>query len=302
MSRPWWLGVAPAQATVECSGDTHRLRWEAGELRALDHEDPEAERALAALGGEPCVCVQLLDAWARHCEDPRVFVLASRGPADLLARQDLDARSGKRMPSPPGVSVGPRRAAGGSFVGRGVSMSSSSVTLMGRPGRGSRARPPGLPGPPVPAGAEPDLELAMLLTLGGALPDRLVATVAAFWRAELASGAVDGQLPRLHAALYGRVLGALQQWLGADLDLELELIREDAEPSMVSETEAGGRIQAGLPFGWIVDVWARGLAVVWGRFCLAAGSADGLRWELTTVGPDLGRPAVVTLQLPEPAG
>ena len=49
-----------------------------------------------------------------------------------------------------------------------------------------------------------------------------------------------------------------------------------------------GGIAVALPFDWVADVWARGLALVFGRLCVAAESSDGLRWTLTTVGADLG--------------
>ena len=68
-----------------------------------------------------------------------------------------------------------------------------------------------------------------------------------------------------------------------------ELVRQAGEDRYV-------RVE--LPFGWLVDVWAQGLAIIWGRFCLAARSTgDDRTWRLTTVGPDLARPSVVTLQL-----
>jgi hypothetical protein len=80
----WWIGIPDAVTRVDCGGEAHTLRWHAGELHALAHEDVEGERALAALGGEPCACVDVLDAWTRHADDLRVLMLASRGPADEL--------------------------------------------------------------------------------------------------------------------------------------------------------------------------------------------------------------------------
>ena len=49
-------------------------------------------------------------------------------------------------------------------------------------------------------------------------------------------------------------------------------------------------VHAQLPFTWLLDVWARDLTTVQGRFCLdaAPGTAvDGEHWELATVSPDL---------------
>jgi hypothetical protein len=226
----WWLGLQAAQAPVTCGGKKHRLRWEAGELVALDHEDPEAERTLAALGGQRCACVDLLDAWAKHTADLSVLVLASRGPTDAFA---------------------------------------------------------------APQGRPSDEELPTLLGLGGGLPDRLVATVAATWAERLDEA--EPQLPRLQAALYGRAATSLRGWLGepaARIKLSM------GEPARLSRNARA--IRAQLPFSWLVDVWAKGLATVWGRFCLAATSDDGLRWTLTTVGPDLGEARPLVIELPPP--
>ncbi len=59
----WWTGLAPAEIGVRCSGAGHRIRWARGALVACDHAELEDERALAALAGERCACVELLDAW-----------------------------------------------------------------------------------------------------------------------------------------------------------------------------------------------------------------------------------------------
>lgn len=66
---------------VRCSGSLHTISLsDRGALVLHDH-DPEAERALVALGGKPCRCLQVLEAW-------RTSNRASL-PADL--RPALDA-------------------------------------------------------------------------------------------------------------------------------------------------------------------------------------------------------------------
>jgi hypothetical protein len=57
------------------------VRWEAGELIAVHHGDPEAE---AALAGETFPCLELLRTWSRRRGDPHLLTLASRGPTDPL--------------------------------------------------------------------------------------------------------------------------------------------------------------------------------------------------------------------------
>jgi hypothetical protein len=295
---PWWLGLSPAQATVTCSGEQHRLRWDAGELRPLDHDDPEAERALAALGGQRCTCVDVVDAWERHRDDPRVLVLARRGPTDRLAlNEEWMAHIGVAQPQlmqpSSGVRVHSHRSSGGGgFTGiaaRAVGYG-SGWTGYAPIGRISRR-------------AQAENDVILLLGLGGGLQDRLVATVAAAWRERLLQPdkALSRVRPQLRAALHGRAFAAIHDWLGgSELESQLSMIREGNQPMLVAED---GAVRAELPFGWLVDVWAKDLATIWGRFCVAAATSDGRTWELTTVGPDLGPPARVTLQLDAaPAG
>ena len=80
----WWASIPPAEVTVPCGGDTHTVRWEAGELIAVDHSDPEGDVTLA---GESVPCLELLRTWSRRADDPHVLTLASRGPTDPL---DID--------------------------------------------------------------------------------------------------------------------------------------------------------------------------------------------------------------------
>lgn len=81
----WWTGIAAAATTVECRGHSHTLRWDRGELTAVDHDDPEREATLAALAGETIPCLDRLRAWNQNRDDVRVLTLASRGPTDQLA-------------------------------------------------------------------------------------------------------------------------------------------------------------------------------------------------------------------------
>lgn len=260
---------------MPCGEERHRLRWEGGELRALDHADPESERTLAALGGVRCACVDALDAWAAHAADPRVLVLASRGPGDPLAAPQDDAAP----PAPLAPARAPRR---------GTAMAVLSAVRL--PPGGSPARH----GPP----ADP---LIGLLDLGGGLPERLVATVAEHWRGQLErpGGADAPERALLHAALHGRLLVALAGWLARplpELGLELEMIEADGARGL--ELEPGAeRIRAALPFAWLTEVFCRDLAVLLGRFCLAAAWTHGGALALDTVTVDGADRARVTIAL-----
>lgn len=294
----WWKSLSPAQAPVECGGERHRLHWEDGILRALDHADAESERTLAALGGQSCTCLDLIQAWEHHRDDLRVLVLGSRGPTDLLAVHD-DASAQL------GVSA-PQMVTGGvAFAGSASRAPVRRVQRMSAMGRrrtsGWTAYAPagGFPRPPgrMSQKACAENELLALLGLGGGLPERLVATVAAAWKERLQQSRRPPAQShaQLQAALHGRVFAAMRSWLGASgPESQLRMIGENGKPKLIPED---AYIRAELPFGWLSDVWAPGLATIWGRFCLAAATDDGHSWRLTTVGPDLGSPSIMTLQL-----
>jgi hypothetical protein len=266
----WWRGITATQATISCGEAQHRLRWADGELQALDHDDADAERTLAALGGQRCACVELLDAWARHTGDLRVLTLASRGPSDRI-----HPATDTGPPIPPLRAPGRNRARPG--AGPGIAAAAAR-----------RRGPSGAP--------DPDGELLQLLALEGGLPDRLVATTLAVWAEH-----VDRQTPeavkaraQLHAALHGRATAALRTWLSQPgLAVSTSMINS-ADEARLSASDSG--LQADLPLSWLANVWSKGLAVVSGRFCLnATMSGDG--WSLTTVAPELGPPQPITIEL-----
>jgi hypothetical protein len=285
VTRPWWAGLPAAEARLDCGGQPHRLRWADGQLHALDHTgDLAGEQILTALGGPGSPCLDVLDLWARHAADLRVLILASRGPADPLATW---------TPPPSGPS---------GWTGHPGRRARRARAFAGMSGGGYRVLSRG------PAD-DPDLGRARVIGLGGLLPDRLAATVIAAWAERLrgpagagreesaGADAVAAARPALHAALYGRAVTALRYWTGRrDLPVTLTMVPED-QPARLARD--GDGIAAELPFGWLADVWARGLTTCWGRFCLAAApqpSGDG--WVLSTVALDLGPPHPIILSVP----
>jgi hypothetical protein len=227
----WWASIPPAEVTVPCGGDTHTVRWEAGELIAVDHSDPEGDVTLA---GESVPCLELLRTWSRRADDPHVLTLASRGPTDPL---DIDI-DGLR------------------FDDGAARHQTEEQTLR-------------------------------LLAAGGRLPDRLQATTAAIWTRRLRTGhaQLETARPQLEAALYGRVLRTLRAWLGEpQLTVELTMIGPEEQRRIVHTADG---VEVSLPFSWLSDVWMRGLAVTFGRLCIAADTTDGSSWTLDTLGPDL---------------
>jgi hypothetical protein len=274
----WWLGVAGAQTTVVCGGHEHRLHWERGQLRALDHGDPDSERALAALGGEPFACMEILSAWERHSDDLRLLTLGSRGPIDRLGAQDDAMQGAVFSAGPPGRRPpAARQLARAGVIGIG---------------------PGGRPGGRMNKADRDQAELTQLIGLDGGLADRLQATVAASWERRIRTGHSQLQRaqPQLQAALHGRAVVALMALHGLSaVDAEVTMSPRDGPRSL---SRRDGTVHVELPFAWVVDVGARGLAAIFGRFCLAASSSTGRRWTLTTVGPDLGPPETIVVTLP----
>ncbi len=244
----WWFGIRAAEVSVPCGDQAHTVRWEAGQLKAVDHGEVDGERALAALAGANVACLDLLRAWSACAEDPHVLTLASRGLADPL---DIDRR-GLRF-----HSDGPRR--------------------------------------------ETEEQTVALLGTSNHLADRLAATTAAIWTERLSTGhpALETVQPELDAALYGRVLRTLRGWLGEpQLGVELTMIGPEETPRVIRTADG---VHARLPFGWLSDVWMRGLAVTFGQMCIAAETADGSAWTLQTLGPDLtDRVELTVVVRPEP--
>ncbi|HEX3974847.1 MAG TPA: hypothetical protein VHW96_01215 [Solirubrobacteraceae bacterium] len=218
------------------------MRWEAGELIAVDHRNSQGELRRTALAGETVACLELLRTWSRRADDPHVLTLASRGPTDPL-NMDID---GLRFDS-----AGPRR--------------------------------------------QTEEQTLRLLAAGGRLPDRLQATTAAIWTRRMRTGhaALETARPQLEAALYGRVLRTLRTWLGEpQLPIELTMIGPEEQRRIVRSADG---VDVSLSFSWLSDVWMRGLAVMFGRLCIAADTTDGSSWTLDTVGPDLADLAQLTI-------
>jgi hypothetical protein len=296
--------MPPVEIPVDCAGEQHRLRWEAGELRALDHDDADGERALAALGGERNACIELLDAWARHRDDLRVLVLTTRGAADPLR---LTPAVGMLQgpwhgPAIAPVGVAPRQLPVRVAPRQGMTGTSTMILSTGgaygthvgrRPIVGGGGPTPGVPGVP----AAPD-GLVTLLVQSGKLADRLAAGVAAHWGERLARGDPEATKARaaLVAALYGRVVCAVREWLGEpDLDVELEVIDTERAPCIART--APQVLAMSMPLDWIWRVWARGVAVVLGRFTLAVAEEHDDVTVLMTAGPSITDVRSMTISL-----
>ncbi|MGO9344566.1 MAG: hypothetical protein ACLP6E_18935 [Acidimicrobiales bacterium] len=285
MNRPWWQSHAPAELSVDGSGQRHRLRWQDGALLLLDHDDPDGERTLAALGGDPCECVEMLGYWERHRDDLRLLVLASRGAGDPIVHVDeMVLRRARTVTAVVAGGVPQNRLRRAARRGPGGWVSHAPLARFA-------------PGPVGLAGGVDQDELLTLLRLGGGLSDRLVATVIAVWtdRISTEDERVGPERAALTAALFGRVTMALRGWLNEpNLKIDLEMIEPGGSPELMRVRDG---LQVRLPFRWLLDVWERGVSVVLGRFATNLLDSEDERQRVLTVSPDLRDIRPVTISI-----
>jgi hypothetical protein len=253
----WFLSLPPCLAQVPCGHGEHTVRWHAGTLELLAHPDQEAERVLAALGGEQAGCVRVAEIWHRHAEDLRVLQVGPRGPADkITVRWNQVPKPGdEARGATPQPAVQRPAAAWARLAGSGV------------PPPGLR-RTQRMAARPLSTGFErvrQDLQrsitdLVTLLALGPALAFRLSGQVAA---AHAARPSAQNR-PALAAAVQGRLAPLAEQWLGIDPDQVVILPHEGDNPGGVELTGRGAdlRLRVRLPASWLAAVWACGLGLV----------------------------------------
>lgn len=233
----WWEGVAPLETPGPPGAEDHRLVWRASEFRLANHPDPEAERALVALGGERCPCLDVLEAWHGQHVAASILTVGARYPEEEL---ELNGRVANQL-----------RAEIKRWRSHLAALRSEARR---RGDRGAADRLARFAAPAQRAAAE-RLALLHVLSLPPALQLRLQASVAA-------TLAVEGRLDRLTAPTATRAQPALRAvgWLGRPADVELT---DDLSTAVVAPERVV------LPAGWVAEVWARGLAEVEGTFVVA---------------------------------
>jgi hypothetical protein len=256
----------PVDARVQCAGETHRLRWHAGELIATDHLEADGERVLTALGGQRFTCIDALDIWAGHVDDLKILISTRRGPTDQIV-----------WPKP---SSDPSHPLGTGTTADMLSRQRGNTVFLAA-------------GTPAPS---PEEQLLGLLALDPRLADHLAISVAATWAERLAAGD-----PRAHAAqaaltaiLHGRITSTVRSWLAEpDVQVDVDMIDPNALPAL---TRTADRIHASLPFDWIVNVWGRN-PVIFDRLALAVLESDPDRISLLTIDYTFGNPRPVTVSV-----
>lgn len=265
---PWWAGLAPALATVDCGGATHRVRWSQGALHLDDHDDADAEEALVALGGDPPACFALVALWRAYATEPQLVTLGRRPGEETVG---LDAPSG----------------AGGAV----------SLTVPGAASRGMAAALERMR-----AVHQRRADLLRLLSLPTPMIDRLVLSVLAACAERWDDDDFREEHGlRLGAALSVRATPALRRLArrlaGPDCDPDVgvsPLWPGRATPLVAARVETPRPVvTAELPLSWLVDVWGRGISEPGDEFVLAVrdGRDDGKEFDVFVAEWELAGPS-----------
>lgn len=274
-------------AELDCGGQRHSVVWRRGRLVLEDH-DLLAERSLGALGAQPPLCVELLDAW-RGLRGPRLLrALCDRGTVPI---EELAVR---RLRHAEAIDDATRFIAGPGQILRGLL-----------------------------ANARRDIEhekRTWAITLLRALPVEFRHRLALAVIVAMQRHWHDEQFRSRHREHVDRVLAAIA---GACVERSARAWRRDLDPHasfvIASHVVAPGespecavRLDAdrgagtlSLPLAWFTDVWSRELALVDGCFVTrraghaaapATLSVLALRWEREdhNVSRSVEAPALVT--------
>jgi hypothetical protein len=246
---PWWLGLEPADAEIQCEGARHRLRWAGGALHADDHLDIEAERALAALGGDAPPCLDLIRLWQQYAADPQLLTLA------------------RRPGEPP--------------IGLADPITPYSAAL-------ATAKWPAAMRQQLEDRFRRRIDLERLLALPGPMVDRLTLSAFADAADEWDDDAFRAEHGlRAGAALHARAAPALRRFGGrlarGIAGVTVAPALPGAGPAVVARLDSGTAltIHAELPISWLVDVWGRGISEPAGRLVLGVRDADEFGREFT---------------------
>ncbi|MDQ3108132.1 MAG: hypothetical protein M3Q68_10055, partial [Actinomycetota bacterium] len=256
----WWEGLDPVDATGPVGVADHRLRWVDGSLILDAHPDPEAERALGALGSERCACLDVLEAWDATHDDGAILTVGRRHRAEPIRAPDeavAELRAElRRWRATTGAVVDEARCANDTrAIDRLVQVAGPAERLAAR-----------------------RLGFLSLLGLEPVLLHRLQASVGA------ALAASHERRPQLAVATAARALPVLQDlgWAGGMADVGL-----GDEPDL-------GAASAVLPPEWIATVWGRGLeGAVDGHVVIEVTAVTGVgSFEVVALGPGKSRVAV----------
>lgn len=265
--RRWYQDRPPVSFEIDTGSGAHRITWARGRVVLHDH-DLDAERVLQALGGEPCLCLLVLDACRQLTVD-----ITRRGSG--LARYST-------LPA---------------WLQRGPGVMRRTLAEL--------TRTPRFAAMPLPRQAEIAAQMRRQY-VSAAIPDELRDLLASAWEVQRERRLRRPRPPapppaaetRLQAAAAPACEAAMRQARRdlrpyATFTVECWRRRPGERPLLHGSLHsAGGAIALSLPVSWLNRVWSRGLAVVDGHFVLevdrAAPAAElegwAIRWERRLAG------------------
>lgn len=282
-ARRWYEGLSPATAEIECGGQRHRITWRLGELVVEDH-DVLAERALAALGSDLPLCVEVLDAWCamRDTEWVHEFLLTGSTlcPAELALRRasrDLYVEGVQESPpSPPGTSTNSARAPWRQQLEREAARrlerqsQTWAITLLEALSPAVRSA----------------LALSMIVKVERRWQDD--------YQGRQLARDVESALTAIAVSLFEQSARRRNRKSSVRFIAEMSLVTPGERSKSAAWAGIGGAYAAlSLPLSWFTDVWARGLGLV--DDCLVLSLTDrpaddrelavvALRWERRALG------------------
>jgi hypothetical protein len=266
----------------------HRVSWRNGRLILHDH-DIAAEQVLQALGGEPCACLLLLDAF-RGVQAGLGGAQSSRPPTTSQAR----SRTSSHLAPIPASMFGASRLSGGARVRPPRANAGPAVMLQWLQSDPSFLRQPANQRRRILAQAQ--LQVARQF-----VPEELTAIfiLTNQVRANRYGLATEPRVvrlsaeERLQAAAHPAVQQAVQHWqpfLRPQASIAISCWKQRPGEARILQgdlTSRGGFVALSLPLSWLNRVWARGLACVDGHFMLDVDASaprtelhgEAVRWE-----------------------
>jgi hypothetical protein len=268
VSRSRWCAARPAlRFELHTGSASHRISWVRGSLVLHDH-DVEAERVLEALGGERCMCLELLEA----CREPSPQL--ARGPWQTAVFRPGAARA----------------------AAQNLRLQSQLTRFTGSP---LFSRMPSAVQQAMPVAG------ARRYHLHSQLPEAMRELLVAAWEVrrerQFRKPKPAPERPaelRLQTAVAQACEVAMRRSRRdirpyATITVECWKRREGEEALLNGSLDSGGGALAlSLPVSWLNRVWARGLAVVDGHFVLEVDQpapareleATVIRWERRLAG------------------
>lgn len=266
MSRSRWCAGRPAlRFELDTGSDHHRISWVRGSLVLHDH-DVEAERVLEALGGEPCLCLALLEA----CREPGPEFAQGgwrattyRAGGMRTTRQHLPRQAVAHLISSPQFAKMPRVQQVSLLAATRrhhlrAQLPEAMLEVLGAVSEVRRERQFRKPRPSPQRSAEQRLQAAV-------------------------APAGEEAMRRSRRDLRPYATITVECWKRG---------RDEAPLLNGSLDSGGGALALSLPVSWLNRVWARGLALVDGHFVLEVDrpaparelEATVIRWERRLAG------------------